>query len=197
MSEAKFKPVTAITMGDPAGIGPEIVVGTMLDEGIHECCKPFVIGSIAILDRAAKVLGKELKYNKIEDPSEAKYEYGTPSAHETVLHNHAVLSSLSSDFFNPVQYCLAVFCRRLDNVIVQVRPRRVNIGIAFILGFQSFVVIAYPADSTELTFFYAHNRVICHRHFSPYRFIFKEVIIQNVSLNYLPLYHFAENGRND
>lgn len=71
MSETIFKPVTAITMGDPAGIGPEIVVGTMLDEGIHECCKPFVIGSIAILDRAAKVLGKELKYNKIEDPSEA------------------------------------------------------------------------------------------------------------------------------
>ena len=35
MSET-FRPVTAITMGDPAGIGPEIVVGTMLDEGIHE-----------------------------------------------------------------------------------------------------------------------------------------------------------------
>lgn len=28
MSET-FKPITAITMGDPAGIGPEIVVGTM------------------------------------------------------------------------------------------------------------------------------------------------------------------------
>lgn len=83
MSETKFKPVTAITMGDPAGIGPEIVVGTMLDEGIHECCKPFVIGSIAILDRAAKVLGKELKYNKITDPSEAKYEYGTVDVLET------------------------------------------------------------------------------------------------------------------
>ena len=32
MSETIFKPVTAITMGDPAGIGPEIVVGTMLDK---------------------------------------------------------------------------------------------------------------------------------------------------------------------
>ena len=30
MSETIFKPVTAITMGDPAGIGPEIVVGNML-----------------------------------------------------------------------------------------------------------------------------------------------------------------------
>lgn len=34
----QYKPITAITMGDPAGIGPEIVVGTMLSEEIHDCC---------------------------------------------------------------------------------------------------------------------------------------------------------------
>ncbi len=82
-NETKFRPVTAITMGDPAGIGPEIVVGAMLDKGLHECCKPFVIGSIAIIERAAKVLGKELKYNKIDDPDQAKYEYGTIDIIET------------------------------------------------------------------------------------------------------------------
>ena len=65
----KFRPVTAITMGDPAGIGPEIVVGTMLAEEIHECCRPFVIVSRDIMERAAKVLGKELKYNLITDPA--------------------------------------------------------------------------------------------------------------------------------
>lgn len=80
---ANYKPITAITMGDPAGIGPEIVVGTMLDKEIHEVCRPFVIGSIAIMDRAAKVLGKELKYNKISDPDEAKYEYGVVDIMET------------------------------------------------------------------------------------------------------------------
>lgn len=83
MSNEKFKPVTAITMGDPAGIGPEIVVGTMLDQGIHDCCKPFVIGSIRMLERAAEILKKELKYNKISDPSEAKYEMGTVDVLET------------------------------------------------------------------------------------------------------------------
>lgn len=82
-NETKFRPVTAITMGDPAGIGSEIVVGAMLDKELHECCKPFVIGSIAIMDRAAKVLGRELKYNKIEDPEQAKYEYGTIDIMET------------------------------------------------------------------------------------------------------------------
>lgn len=87
MSETNFKPITAITMGDPAGIGPEIVVGTMLDKGIHECCRPFVIGSIAIMERAAKILDKELKYNKITDPSEAKYEYGTVDVLETGVYD--------------------------------------------------------------------------------------------------------------
>ena len=79
----QYRPITAITMGDPAGIGPEIVVGTMLDKGIHEICRPFVIGSEAIMERAAKVLGKELKYHKISDPSEANYEYGVVDILET------------------------------------------------------------------------------------------------------------------
>ncbi|SHJ81775.1 4-hydroxythreonine-4-phosphate dehydrogenase PdxA [Hespellia stercorisuis] len=83
MSNEKFRPVTAITMGDPAGIGPEICVGTMLDKEVHEVCRPFMIGSIAIMDKAAKVLGKELKYNKISEPGEAKYEYGTIDIIET------------------------------------------------------------------------------------------------------------------
>ncbi|MHB8128287.1 MAG: 4-hydroxythreonine-4-phosphate dehydrogenase PdxA [Mobilitalea sp.] len=83
MSYEKYKPVIAITMGDPSGIGPEIVVGTMLDLEIHECCKPFVIGSIGMLQRAAKILNKDIKYNKITEPSEAKYELGTIDVVET------------------------------------------------------------------------------------------------------------------
>lgn len=82
MSET-FKPITAITMGDPAGIGPEIVVGTMLDQGIHECCRPFVIGSAAIMEKAANVLGKHLEYHKISDPSEADFKYGVIDILET------------------------------------------------------------------------------------------------------------------
>lgn len=78
-----FRPVTAITMGDPAGIGPEIVVGTMLSKEIHECCRPFVIGSQSIMEKAANVLGIELAYNQITDPSEAKYEYGIIDILET------------------------------------------------------------------------------------------------------------------
>lgn len=79
----QYKPITAITMGDPSGIGPEICVGTMLEPEIHQICRPFIIGSIAILERASKVLNKELKYHKISDPSEANYEFGIVDVLET------------------------------------------------------------------------------------------------------------------
>ncbi len=81
--KGKFRPVTAVTMGDPAGIGPEICVGTVLDPGIYEVCRPFIIGSISMLKRAAEILKKDLKYHRISDPAEAKYEFGTVDVLET------------------------------------------------------------------------------------------------------------------
>ena len=77
------QPVIALTLGDPAGIGPEITIDTMLSKEINELCKPFVIGSIAILERAAKVRGVSPKFNRISDPVEAKYEFGIIDVLET------------------------------------------------------------------------------------------------------------------
>lgn len=82
-----FKPITAITMGDPAGIGPEICIGTVLEHETYDVCRPFIIGSIAILKRAAKVLGKDLQYHKINDPSEVNYEYGVIDVLETGIYD--------------------------------------------------------------------------------------------------------------
>ncbi len=80
-----FKPVTAVTMGDPAGIGPEIVLRMMQEKELYDECKPFIIGSIPILQRAEKVIGldKPVVYNKISEPSEAKYKLGVVDVLET------------------------------------------------------------------------------------------------------------------
>ncbi len=79
----EYKPIIAITMGDPAGIGPETVIGTMLSEEIHAVCKPFVIGSIAVLQRAAAILKKDVSFHKIEVPEEVMYRPGTINVMET------------------------------------------------------------------------------------------------------------------
>jgi len=51
------RPVIAITMGDPAGIGPEIALKAALDPGVRERCRPVIIGSLAVLEAVNKSLG--------------------------------------------------------------------------------------------------------------------------------------------
>ena len=54
------KPNIAITMGDPAGIGPEIVVQALGEAEVRSCCNPVVIGDPKILARAAELVGSPL-----------------------------------------------------------------------------------------------------------------------------------------
>jgi 4-hydroxythreonine-4-phosphate dehydrogenase len=72
-----MKPSIAITMGDPAGIGPEIIVKSLANSSIYEQCKPFVIGDREIIQRALSITNLSLEINSILDPAEMKAEYGT------------------------------------------------------------------------------------------------------------------------
>jgi 4-hydroxythreonine-4-phosphate dehydrogenase len=53
------KPVIAVTMGDPAGIGPEIVLGALREPTLYEVCRPLVVGHAETLRRCAAKLGIE------------------------------------------------------------------------------------------------------------------------------------------
>jgi len=72
-----MKPILAITMGDPAGIGPEIAVKALSKKEIYELCVPVVIGDYEALSEANEFTSLNLKLNEIKDVSEAKGEYGT------------------------------------------------------------------------------------------------------------------------
>src|SRR3954462_578763 len=62
----KLKPLLAITMGDPAGVGPEVIVGAWSDSRIHDDTRPFVVGHPEILRRAARLLKRDLDVLEIE-----------------------------------------------------------------------------------------------------------------------------------
>ncbi len=70
------RPIVAITAGDPAGIGPEIIVMTLSRRDIYEKCRPVVIGERKLMERALKIVKSPLKINVISHPSEGRYEYG-------------------------------------------------------------------------------------------------------------------------
>ena len=50
------RPILAITMGDPAGIGPEVIVKALAHASVWRACCPIVIGSLPIMERTIKAL---------------------------------------------------------------------------------------------------------------------------------------------
>jgi 4-hydroxythreonine-4-phosphate dehydrogenase len=71
------KPVIGITMGDAAGVGPEIIMKALRDASVYANCRPFVIGDAKILERAGRVVQSELTVRSIASLSEASYAFGT------------------------------------------------------------------------------------------------------------------------
>jgi 4-hydroxythreonine-4-phosphate dehydrogenase len=65
------KPLIAITMGDPCGVGPEIIVKALQSPAIASACVPFVIGDRPALERALAVCGSPLQVHEIAGPEEA------------------------------------------------------------------------------------------------------------------------------
>jgi 4-phospho-D-threonate 3-dehydrogenase / 4-phospho-D-erythronate 3-dehydrogenase len=70
------RPILAITMGDPAGIGSEIVVKTLAEEEIYEICQPLVIGDVCIIEEALRMCDLDLDLNAVGDPAAGRYQSG-------------------------------------------------------------------------------------------------------------------------
>ena len=70
------RPVIGIPMGDPAGIGPEIVVKALCGKSLYAMCKPIVIGNIDVLQRIDRVVGSGLEFHSVDGPEEGTYEPG-------------------------------------------------------------------------------------------------------------------------
>ncbi len=57
MKRKSAKPNIAITMGDPAGVGPELALKALADPRVRALCEPIVVGDIGLLNLLAKRLG--------------------------------------------------------------------------------------------------------------------------------------------
>lgn len=72
------RPLLAITLGDPAGIGPEIVLKALQHEDVFQKCRPLVIGDQWVLVRASTWIdGASGTYETIDDPAAGRYVPGT------------------------------------------------------------------------------------------------------------------------
>jgi len=80
MMETKDKPLLGITMGDPAGIGPEVIAKALAGKALRQLCRPIVIGSVPVMEQTIKSLMLKLKVVRVEghDPK-------TPRANDVAV----------------------------------------------------------------------------------------------------------------
>jgi 4-hydroxythreonine-4-phosphate dehydrogenase len=70
------RPRIAITMGDPAGVGPEVVMKALGHAQVYDAARPFVVGDAERLRRAGALVGTQLEVAAIDAPEQAEYRPG-------------------------------------------------------------------------------------------------------------------------
>lgn len=71
------RPVIGITMGDPAGNGPELCVQALLHKAIYEECRPLIVGDANVIEKAAVLLGHpELTVHRVDSVEQAAFTWG-------------------------------------------------------------------------------------------------------------------------
>ena len=72
----RSKPVIAITVGDPCGIGPEITAKALNNIEIYDKCHPIAISDADVMKQAIEIAKVDLKINSVDSLEDCEYEYG-------------------------------------------------------------------------------------------------------------------------
>jgi 4-hydroxythreonine-4-phosphate dehydrogenase len=105
----KLKPILAITMGDPAGIGPEIAAKAFANSAVYDLCRPLLIGNVSLMKKALKFSNLHLKINGITDVNKALFISGTMDVYEIDFDNDGV-ADIVPGVVSPIAGKLAFMC---------------------------------------------------------------------------------------
>ena len=70
------KPLIAVPIGDPAGVGPEIVANSVASEEVFEAADCVIVGDKTIIENAIKIVGVDLTVHVISEAEEGDYRKG-------------------------------------------------------------------------------------------------------------------------
>ena len=70
------KPLIAVPLGDPAGVGPEIVAKSVASGDVFEAADCVIVGDKTIIENAIKIVGEDLTVHVISEPEEGDYRKG-------------------------------------------------------------------------------------------------------------------------
>ncbi|MFQ6095817.1 MAG: 4-hydroxythreonine-4-phosphate dehydrogenase PdxA [Candidatus Bathyarchaeia archaeon] len=71
-----MRPIIGITMGDAAGVGPEVIAKALSLGEIYRICRPIVIGDVRVMEQAVKIAQVNLRVNPVSDLKDARFQHG-------------------------------------------------------------------------------------------------------------------------
>ncbi|UCE17828.1 MAG: 4-hydroxythreonine-4-phosphate dehydrogenase PdxA [Gemmatimonadota bacterium] len=80
----KDKPLIAITMGDPAGIGPEVIVKSLATSEVNDACTPLIVGSAFIIQKAVDLIGSDIAVRRCENATDIDFHPHTISVLDSI-----------------------------------------------------------------------------------------------------------------
>ena len=114
-------PTIGITMGDPTGVGPEIIVKVLSDESTFRFCRPIVLGDRATMEQAIKLLNSILEINEMKNLEERDFRNGMLN-----LLNLSDLKINERKYGAPTQSCGKAMVAYIEEAVKLVLDSRID-----------------------------------------------------------------------
>jgi 4-hydroxythreonine-4-phosphate dehydrogenase len=76
LGNAEARAVIGVTVGDPAGVGPEIAVKALQEPAVYGSARPLVYADRCVLEKAVESTGVSVELSEVTDPSDGRFERG-------------------------------------------------------------------------------------------------------------------------
>lgn len=140
------RPVIGITMGDPVGVGPEIILLGLRDPAVFLHCRPLILGDFNRLQNAQMCTGTCLNLNEVNSPDQGVYHHGWID----VL-NLSTLDSETVFWGKPTLKTAHAMVRYITEAIDLIQQKKINAMVTGPINKSAMKASGYPYQGhTEL-----------------------------------------------
>jgi 4-hydroxythreonine-4-phosphate dehydrogenase len=155
MKSSNFIPIIGITIGDPLGIGPEILVKACNNAKLYSLCRPLIIGDSNVIGKALELLNFHNHINIIKTVDQGKYEFNTLDIMDI---SNIDMASLTTNGVNLLEPTVQTGMAMQDYIIK---------GIDLALEQKISGLVTCPITKTGLKLagskFHGHTELLAHK----------------------------------
>jgi 4-phospho-D-threonate 3-dehydrogenase / 4-phospho-D-erythronate 3-dehydrogenase len=148
------KPLIAITIGDPAGIGPEVVLKALSSPDICHICSPLVIGDSFVLRGITDLLNLPLELRSVQKGSETLGRHGTIDLIDlrNLDWNNSLIGKVSKSCGKAsMEYIDTALRLALDHEVKAIVTAPINKEATSLAGYAGLGHLEYLAQATGTT----------------------------------------------